>query len=318
MKFKAFLLIVIAALGGQIFGATAATRTTIPGARTDSGFGITPARAELVLEAGQTVHKSILIHNQSGEDRLIRLNAADFTAGPQGDAVLEQGAGDGLYSGKDWFSFELDNFELKQGEQIELDVIIEVPADAGAGGYFSTVLVSGVPINVEDASNVKLLGRVGSLFYMRVSGDVNESGHIEEFTTDRKVYQQGPIVFNSNFRNDGNVHLSPAGTLTVKNIFGTDIKTIEWPQLYVLPNISRPRTVSWDRDVLFGWYKAELDVKYGLNDKQSDKATISFIVFPLGTAGIVLTIIIILVILVLIIKRLIPSKKKKKQSEAAD
>ena len=110
------------------------------------------------------------------------------------------------------------------------------------------------------------------------AGELEEEDGAQEFD-EKSFFENGPVTFETRFQNDGNVHLAPTGTITIKNMFGSVVETLQLDQQNVLPDSVRRTLATWDPGFSVGKYTAELsatagDAAISLSDE------ISFTIFP--------------------------------------
>ena len=139
---------------------------------------------------------------------------------------------------------------------------------------YGAVLVS--PLNLKDETDkpVVIGSRIGSLFFVKVNGEMKEVGVLESFKLD-----DGSFIID--FRNSGNIHLNPYGVIKVYDIFGRQIDQMEIDPYYALPGALRNRKIDWQDfvDLAVGRYKAELSLNRGYKDI-IDQAEIVFWINP--------------------------------------
>jgi hypothetical protein len=168
--------------------------------------------------------------------------------------------------------------------------------------------LSQVPDNRAGAT---IVSRLGALFFVRVNGETNESGGVEEFQmrNGRFLYGDGPYVFEILFRNSGNVHLAPYGYISLKNIFGREVAIIPIDAYFSLPQSLRLREIEWDDRTLFGLYSADLELNRGYNDL-IDTHTVRFLAVPWKMLVIVLSIILVIAALFYVVLSRFEIRKK--------
>ena len=92
-------------------------------------------------------------------------------------------------------------------------------------------------------------------------------------------YEKRPEGFEIAFKNSGNVHLVPYGTISIRNLFGTTVKTLPVDAYFVLPDSIRYREVKWDEGFSIGRYTANLSLNKGYaTEYENDK--LAFWVLP--------------------------------------
>ncbi len=263
----------------------------IPGG--DQVFGdfvVGPTKIELPVEPGTEKVVELVVTNRMGEPRIFNLEIEDMRGSDNPEeTVMLLGDDRGPYSLRDYLSFPEASFELKQGERARIPVTVSIPADAEPGGLYGSVLVTTTSVPREDTddttgarSGAVIVSRIGALFFVTVPGEVLKEGSLTEFSTipqGKRVWSAGPIGFQLLFENTSSVHLSPFGSIRIKNILGEEIGLVEVDPWFAMPQSSRRREVSFDRAHLFGYYTAEATIDRGYGDVVDTKQ-VSFIVIP--------------------------------------
>lgn len=246
-------------------------------------FSVGPGKVELEIVPGGKQTVNIRVSNRLGENRIFEISASDFTGSKNpSETVLLLEDERGPYSLKDFISVSLKSFELAHGEQAIVPVTISVPTDASPGGLYGSVLISTASAKSTTPSSAsRTVSRIGTLFFVKVPGDIVEDGKITEFETAgaRKFFSKGPIVLRLLYENNGNIHLNPYGEIRVKNIFGRETEIIPLDPWFAMPQSLRLREVSFNKKFLFGRYTATADVNRGYDDI-IDTNSLSFWVIP--------------------------------------
>ena len=93
--------------------------------------------------------------------------------------------------------------------------------------------------------------------------------------------QSLPKSFEIAYKNDGSVHVVPYGTISIRNIFGTEIAQVPVDAYFALPDSVRYQEINWaGKKFAFGYYTAELELYRGFN-QEFDTQKIRFAVLPL-------------------------------------
>lgn len=259
----------------------------LPGAAVENDFVLGPGKTELWVDPGDEYTKELMITNRLGKTMNFKIEIEDFkgSQNPE-ETVIFLGEERGPYSLKDYLKPEITEFTLNQGQRMILPVEISIPKDAEPGGLYGAVLVtSNPPLTELEAEKekakgqVKLISRLGALFFIRVKGEVNENGLVKDFRIEKRYYEKGPISFEILFQNQGNVHLAPYGIVEIRNILGRKIDEIELDPWFVMPDSLRSREVEWSRGSLFGKYTALASINRGYQDI-IDQKSIEFWVIP--------------------------------------
>jgi hypothetical protein len=267
--------------------------TTIDSVTVDpkDDFVLEPGKAEIFLNPGDSTVRDVYVTDRIPGSTTFKVEVDDIEGSqdPNQPVVILENGEKGPYSGRDFIVPDTDEFTLQFGQRITIPITITIPKDASPGGYYSTVLISNEPevLNATSsatdvAGGTKVISRVGVLYFLRVNGQANESGNLSSFTITgpkKLFYESGPFTFDILFNNNGNVHLVPYGTVTIKNILGKEIAELPVDAYFSLPNSLRDRQVTWDQGALFGRYTATLVLNRGYNSL-SDTKTIAFWVLP--------------------------------------
>lgn len=258
---------------------------------------IAPPVLNLTANPGQTLNTQVSLRDISSSALIVTGEVNDFVAsGEDGTPkILLDESEPNPYSLKDWVA-PLPELTLQPRQIENLPVTINVPADAAPGGYYGVIRFTATPPELE-GQGVSLSASLGALVLLRVSGDVQESLTIEEFSVSRNgtagtLFESMPIQFIERIKNTGSVHLQPAGQVTITDMFGKKIAAVNvnLPPRNVLPQSIRKFEQSLDSSVLgnkqlFGRYTADLRVTYGESGKEVLAST-TFWVIPYKLIGI--------------------------------
>lgn len=252
-------------------------------------FVLGPGKTELWMDPGDSFTKELLITNRLGKTMNFKITLEDFTGSrnPEETVVL-LGEEKGAYSLKDYLRPEITEFTLTHGQRIVLPIEISIPEDAEPGGFYGVVLVETIPSEFqteEEKEKAKgqlgLISRLGTLFFIRVKGDVVEDGFLKELKLreEKSFYERGPVSFELLFENNGNVHLTPYGIIEIKNLFGKKIDEVEIDPYFAMPDSLRLREIQWDKGFLFGRYTATVSLNRGYQDI-IDQKSVDFWIIP--------------------------------------
>ncbi len=248
-------------------------------------FVIEPAKIEIFADPGETVRKNITIINRVPGRSDFTISLEDFV-GSDDPTVAVKLLGDEIsrYSFRENIIPEVESLSLSFGQKAVIPITISVPENASPGGYYTSVIIAHLPQEgSESTTGAQTISRVAQLLFVRVNGDVEESGQVKEFvvTPTTPVHVYGSIGFNILFENTGNVHLAPYGYVTVKNIFGGIVSQIPIDAYYSLPQSERYREITWNPPFLFGYYSATLELNRGYRESEMiDTFTTSFFYLP--------------------------------------
>ena len=259
----------------------------------DAGQGLTvsPPSQEVTVDPGGTVTIKAKLRNPGNTTLPIAVHIEDFTAkGEEGQVEL---TADSPYSVASWAKVSPSSFNLAAGETREVTATINAPANA-AGGHFGSFVFEVKATNQSGAA--ALAQEIASLFLIRVSGPVDEKLDLVSFSA--PAYSEfGPIPFELDFKNSGNVHTKTYGLVNVTDMFGRKVADVVVTGVNIFPNSNRIVRSKLDKMFLFGNYKATALMYYGSAQTESLSATTTFFVFPTRIAVIILAVIVILYLL---------------------
>jgi hypothetical protein len=268
--------------------AEAYTKTNID-VTVQNDFVVEPGKTEVFLNPGENIVKNISITNRVNKVVKFKLSTEDFVGSNDAkQPVVLMGDVNSPYSLKDFIIPEITEFSLEFGEKITIPVTVSVPLNAEPRGYYGALIVSNDPDKLGGGTaqdvegKTRIVSRIGSLFLLRINGEGKEEGNIENFKIigpTQMFYSSRPEGFEIAYKNTGNVHLVPYGTITIKNIFRQVVGTLPVDAYFVLPDSIRYREVNWTSGFSLGRYTANLSLYKGYNNEYSD-ASLSFWVIP--------------------------------------
>jgi hypothetical protein len=320
-KNKSLILALVAFIALPGFSQAQVIRENL-GVEITNDFVLEPAKNEVILEPGQSTREKISIINRMDKSVTFQIQVEDIVGS---DNMFEQvkllGEDRGPYSLKDFIIPEITEFTLESGEKITIPVDVNLPTDSEPRGYYGALIVSskGEESNssVDDGASgtTQIVTRLGSIFLVRVNGDLLESSRISDFKTvgpEQKLYSDHPKGFEVSVKNEGNVHLVHYGEIKIKNMLGREVGSLPINAFFSLPDSTRYREIKWPESFAFGFYSAEVYLYQGFGDENeflNDK--ISFFVLPWKLVVIALTVAIILFAIIRFIKSNFKIERKK-------
>ena len=284
-----------------------------------SALTVSPVRAELAGDPGQTLAGEIILFNEQTEIKEVKTfysSFANFEAqGESGTPLFTSSATD-LAT---WIKAPR-SVVLKPGEKQTIPYTIEIPKNAEPGGHFAAIFWSTTPPEKEGGgSQVTVGGRLGVLVLLTVNGgQVKGGGGLLEFTAKDKqrIFTSLPVDFIYRFQNTSGNRIQTEGEIKIKNTLGLTSAVLPANKGHggVLPAGIRKFAITWTgeekneemqviavkpqtpseigeklgffgmakkewRNFAFGRYTAELSLKYGQDNKEAG-ASYSFFVIP--------------------------------------
>lgn len=278
------------------------------GAQSSSSLSITPKKNYLI-EPGETVNDDLTIRNLDSNTPLsLTLRVIDFTYTGQGGTpklFLGENAPQTTWSLKPYLTVP-QNVTVQPGESKTINMNVSIPANLGAGSYYSAIVYSSGSGGNNNSNNVGLSASGVTLAFVSVPGDVRENLTLEKFgayfpaasDSDASysfITTQEPQNMAYTLKNSGNVTESPSGSITLNNMFGKEYTITEVNPNGSLALIGQTRTFTSciklkSQEVDFsgeeteantcvspglwpGRYSAELDLYYGRNGNVTKNVT---------------------------------------------
>lgn len=299
-----------------------------------SGLSITP-RKNYVINPGQTITDKLTIGNlSSNADLNVALKMVDFTFTNQSGTpklFLAQNAPQTAWSLKPFTTLP-KTVLVPAGQSKTIQYSITVPKNTGAGSYYSAILYQA---GAATSGQVALNASGVTLVFVSVPGIVHEDMSVQKFgayssddngVTGGFVFiatQNAPQMIAYALKNNGNVAESPAGSITLKDMFGHQIKTIgstntasslallgqtrlfttcikTVQQEIQLEGGTSTNTSCTNPGLWPGRYTATLDIYYGQNGNQTHELT-STATFWYLPWWFIITVLVILLIIALAI-----------------
>jgi hypothetical protein len=276
-------------------------------------FTAIPPRLEISVKPGEFVQKTIQFRNEGDTIAYLFVTTKDF--------IVEDTSGtprfvDALVSGRwaasSWIKVLPESLAVAPKQTADIVLSINVPQDALAGGHYAGVLYqgSGTPPKIGSGgvgAGTGIQQIVGTLVYLTVEGPVSEKALVKRFEAP-SFLEFGPVSFTTEILNQSDLHITPKGQITIKNMLGKVETVMPLEERNIFPGASFVYQNTWNSKYLIGRYQAELSAAYGSQGKAL-VATLYFIVFPVKIALAFILAIVIIILIILFIRR----KKKEKE-----
>ncbi len=277
---------------------------TLPAFAQDSlSVTITPPLFQLSIGPGETWSSSVKVVNNNSYEVTYKPQVVDFEAnGETGQGTFvpliesfadEPRRGDSLGS---WIDMSSEAITIPAGKSSQFEFTVRVPENADPGGHYAAIMIGPATEDSASGSHMKVSSFVTSLLFVKIKGEINESGRIREFTPLQSVYQRPEANFVLRFENTGNTHLRPQGTITLYNMWGKERGEVLINEKSnfgnVLPRSVRRFEFAWtgEESLLdIGRYSAVVTLTYGDDARQNTSAVTYFWVVPIVPVSITLT-----------------------------
>lgn len=250
---------------------------------------VTPVRTDIEILPGESKSVPVTISNLTSEDIYVQAIANDFIASPKEDGspslILDANEFAPTHSLKR-FMKPVPDLTVPANTGVTVNVVITVPADAQAGGYFGAIRFA--PSSPDGGGQVNLSASVASLILLSVPGETVQKLDLTDFNiqqggkvgTDFRTANDLQLALR--FKNLGNVQLGPFGKISVtqgdKVVYEEDFNVQE-PRDVVLPDSARKWSIPLKQIGEFGHYTVNATFTYG-TDNQTIEVQQSFWVIP--------------------------------------
>lgn len=269
-----------------------------------------PPKLELNAEPGQIIKSTLKVRNDSETQQNFTIEVNDFIIDPETNTPIPLSENiTSRWSLRKWITSP-NLIPVDAGQTQNIQITIRVPASALPGGHYA--MITYTPKGDVKPSDLRktatLIGqRVGSLIYINVDGPITTKANLQNFTAP-KFTEKGPVEFTGSVENLSDIHISPKGSITIKDIFNQEVAKLPIETGNIFPETTKKFTKTWDKTWGYGRYKAEIDLVYADNLVLS--GLIYFWLFPI--TGILYTLLAIISILVIFI---ILNKRNKKHQQ---
>lgn len=214
-------------------------------------FEVSPAISDVSMMAGSSTQREISVKNTDSQTQTYFLTIQKFVSGGGGHpAFLDPSDTVGLPS---WIRVTDPQFTLQPGEEKNIKIVIDVPADAPSGGAYAAIFVTEKP---QQTTPVGISKRITSLFLVAVNRDAAPANivikKIEQEYKDvggwkRWFIPRGNGSIDISLQNDGDSHGMSIVELRVSTWGMMGKKTRDFSQVIrLLPKEGRKIVFSWN------------------------------------------------------------------------
>lgn len=265
-------------------------------AQTTTGRSVTisPPSLSFSVKPGDKAEGRLGLINDSSEDILFDILSYDMivTDNQGTPEILPAGTiANNKYSASSWVGVDTPTVLVKANSRVNITYYAQIPADAGPGGHYAAIVYRPKRIETTSGSGAAINAQLATLIYFDVAGDIKENANIKKFSAPG-FSEYGPVKLTTEITNNGDTHIKPAGTLTVKNMLGKVIVSKEIATTNIFPGgISRLIEDSVGKKWMFGKYEAQVTASYGRSNNLPLMATAAFWVFPWKIAVLIVALI---------------------------
>lgn len=248
-----------------------------------TGLSIQPLKVTHTLKPGEEVSGVIQITNAGDNAVNVETKVEDFVplAGTYNIQIVQRAPG--ISTVRDWITLDVpQSFVLAKGAAKDVLYTIKAPTNAEPGGHFGVTLFKASELP-KGGQQLKVGTQVGMLILVTVPGSRLEKGRVLDFSGPKFV-KKSPIDFAIKFENTGTVHFEPKGAITITNMLGKEIGSVQVGGQVVLPTGVKDLVASVNfNGVLVGRYAAHLKIFDGEGNEITAES-FAFYAFPLWYA----------------------------------
>lgn len=341
-RLKSIVMAALAVMVCSTYALPSYAATSEPGS--SASLSIAPKK-NYVIEPGKSVKDKLTIRNLDTTSSLdLTLRVVDFTFTDEGGTpklFLAEDAPQTTWSLKPFLKVP-ESVTIPPRGSVSLDMNVSVPANQGAGSYYSAIVYSsGAP---GQSGNVGLSASGVTLAFVNIPGQVKEDLQLKRLGAYNRAASEGkgsysmitasePDAIGYTLKNNGNVAEAPVGSITLRDLFGKERPIDNVNPSGSLALIGQTRTFSAciklkEQTVDFngtdaeaktctspglwpGFYSVSLDLFYGQNGNLTKEVTGKswFIYMPLWF---IIVLIIVLAIAAWYIRKLVLAIQRKR------
>lgn len=260
-----------------------------PVSNTANTLKISPVRRDIEIKPGESKTVQATVTNLTNSSITVRPIENDFVSGDESGnpaLILDANKYAPTHSLKR-FMAPITDVTIPAKQAAVVNVVISVPKNAQAGGYFGAVRFA--PATPDSGGQVNLSASVASLLLLTVPGDTVEKLNLTNFdvqqngTSGEMFGNPNDLQVSARFENKGSIQEGPFGKVSVKQndgkvVYETDFNNKD-PRDMVLPDGARRWNIPLKNIGSFGHYTVNAVFTYGKSNQTIDVSK-SFWVIP--------------------------------------
>lgn len=249
-------------------------------AQSQRSFTVSPPAVQANADPKASTQGLLKFTNNSSDELTFLVSIQDFIVTDNiGTPILSaSGTLAKKFQASNWLTVDPPIFTLSPNQAQELVYKLRVPQDAVAGGHYAAVVYTPTAKDTDIKTGASVETKIGTLFYIKVKGVINENAIVTNFSANR-FQEYGPITISTSIKNVGDIHISPAGNITVESL-GTEKEYQNISKYNIFPQVSRDYQNTFGQKFMIGRFKATLTAYYGTNNSHLLTKTLYFWVIP--------------------------------------
>lgn len=247
-------------------------------AREASAFGLSPGRTLLTMDPGANQVLRLKIKNDEPGDLVLHLKVMGVKQSDDDRLTYAPG----LYEAENWVMPEVNNTNIKSGEEKTVGFEINVPISATPGSSYLALSAETALDDEQGTTNLRTV--VVSLLTLQISGTVKEKLEIAKWSLESYSLTKADWPFALLLKNDSPVEVMMAGKVTARSWLGGEAlsRDLDLGGKF-LARAARARAVAVELGSglhLPGKYTIEVKINYG-KTKQVVSAAVEVWYFPI-------------------------------------
>lgn len=207
-----------------------------------------PIPINLSTTPEKPITTDLKIKNDGLKAEKLRINLMKFRAYEEsGKPALEEVIPEDEFI--QWVTLSETEFTVAPGEWKTIQATIAPPKEAAFGYYYAFVFTRAEPLQAAPGK-AAITGGSAVLVLLDVAvPGAKRSVILDNFSTDKKVYEFLPVNFSVRLHNNGNVHAAPRGNIFIKNSQGEQVALLEvnFEKGNILPSSKRIFEAMWNQ-----------------------------------------------------------------------
>jgi hypothetical protein len=227
----------------------------------EQGIGISPTSQTPTIAPGGTFSGQMTVINDGSIAVRYQIYATDYAVrGNDYQGVFINSGSSANIAARSWFKVPSGTFTVGPQQEKNFPYTVTVPKTATVGGHYATIFIQTIPPPSAQGTLIKRVDRIGSLFYMTVSGALVRQGNLLPLQV-AWFQSSSPLKADVLLTNTGNVHYLAQGTGTLSTPFGKTGTSVPFTG-EILPSTTRQFTLSLAAASDIGIYKVSVNVNY--------------------------------------------------------
>ncbi len=263
-----------------------------------------PAVQDVKVTPGEKTRAQVTFYNRSDQVTVGDVKVADFVVvDKQGKTeIIEDPKLKPKYSASSWVRLSDDFIAIPKNESVGLNLFITPPNDLTSCGYYALVYFQPNPgvikrLGAKTESASAITSKIGAILNFTVQG--KQCQELVSITNLSAPFfsEYGPVPVTLDLLNNGDIHLSPKGTVFATNVLGAYVDQQSLKELRIFPERTKEYQLTLGGKWMLGRYKIVSNISYGQTPKTA--SAIAYVwVFPWRVALLVALTLIVLYLLV--------------------